>query len=149
MIRRATEADLAAIQAIEQGSFPAVWAAAAFAAELALPHARVDVLVEDDRIVGFASYWLVVPGAQHAAEVHILSIATHPTARRRGVAAQLLAHALGAGRAIGATLATLEVRRSNAAAIALYARHGFATAHVRKRYYQDNDEDGLVMLASL
>ena len=148
MIRAATPGDLAAIQEIERGSFAVVWSDAAFAAELALPQARVDVLVDDDRVRGFASYWLVVPGAQHAAEVHILSIATHPSHRRRGIAAQLLLHALAAGRARGATLATLEVRRGNAPAIALYARHGFRTVHTRTGYYQDG-EDGLVMLAAL
>ncbi len=148
MIRPATRDDLAAIHAIERGSFAVMWDAEAFAAELALPHARVDVLVEAGRVVGFASYWLVVPGAQVAAEVQILSIATHPDHRRRGISSRLLVHALTAGRAIGATLGTLEVRRGNGAAIALYERHGFATVHTRKGYYQDG-EDGLVMLATM
>jgi ribosomal-protein-alanine N-acetyltransferase len=40
---------------------------------------------------------------------------------------------------------TLEVRRSNPAAIALYERHGFRAAGLRRRYYQDNGEDAVVM----
>ncbi len=49
----------------------------------------------------------------------------------------------------GCTLATLEVRRSNVPAIALYERAGFKTVHVRARYYQDDNEDALVMLREL
>jgi ribosomal-protein-alanine N-acetyltransferase len=63
------------------------------------------------------------------------------------VGAQLLAHALAEGRAAHCTLATLEVRRGNAPAIALYERAGFRTVHVRARYYQDNGEDALVMVS--
>jgi ribosomal-protein-alanine N-acetyltransferase len=40
---------------------------------------------------------------------------------------------------------TLEVRRSNAVAIHLYEREGFRAAGMRRRYYQDNGEDALVM----
>ncbi|HVK89683.1 MAG TPA: ribosomal protein S18-alanine N-acetyltransferase [Kofleriaceae bacterium] len=143
-IEPATPGDLDAIHEIERHSFPKAWPRDAFEAELARPHARVDVL-RDPRVVGFCNYWLVTASA----EVHILSIATHPDRRRAGLGAALLAHALDAGRAIGATLATLEVRRGNKPAIALYERAGFKTVHVRARYYQDDGEDALVMLASL
>ena len=77
----------------------------------------------------------------------MLAIATQPDQRGRGIGAQLLAHVLAAARRAGCTLATLEVRRSNAPAIALYERAGFRTVHVRARYYQDDGEDALVMLA--
>jgi ribosomal-protein-alanine N-acetyltransferase len=46
-------------------------------------------------------------------------------------------------------LATLEVRRSNVPAIALYEHAGFKITHVRARYYADNDEDAIVMLKAL
>jgi ribosomal-protein-alanine N-acetyltransferase len=82
-------------------------------------------------------------------ELHVLSIATHPDHRRRGLAGLLLAHAIEAARAMRATLATLEVRKGNAPAIALYERIGFRTVHVRARYYADGDEDALVMTMAL
>lgn len=148
-IEPATTADLAALHEIERHSFPNPQSVEQLAAELARPHARLDLIRERGTPIAFASYWIVVPGAQHAAEVHILSIATHPDFRRRGLAGQLLGHALAAGRAVGAEIATLEVRRSNAPAIALYEAHGFSTVHVRPGYYQSNNEDALVMLASL
>jgi len=143
VIVRATAAHLDAIDAIERHSFPRPWPRATFETELATPHARVDVVLDArDAVLAFHDYWLV------ANEVHVLAIATHPDHRRGGHGRALLEHALTAGRAGGATLATLEVRRGNAPAIALYERCGFAVTHVRARYYEDNDEDALVMLAS-
>ena len=115
---------------------------ATFESELAHDWARIDVEI-DDRVIGFCNYWLV------ANEVHILAIATRPDRRRAGIGGRLLAHALDAGRAIHCTLATLEVRRGNVPAIAMYERAGFRTVHVRERYYQDDGEDALVMLAEL
>ncbi|MDX2086665.1 MAG: ribosomal protein S18-alanine N-acetyltransferase [Kofleriaceae bacterium] len=143
-IEPATSADLEAIHEIERHSFPRAWLREQYEAELVREGARVDV-VRDPKVIGFCNYWLVAVSG----EVHILSIATHPDRRRSGMGGALLAHALDAGRAIGATVATLEVRRSNKPAIAMYERAGFRTVHVRARYYQDGDEDALVMLAPL
>ena len=143
-IEPATAAELDAIHVIEDDAFGKRWPRDAFEAELARPHARVDV-ARQRAIVGFCHYWIV----EVSGEVHILSIASHPAHRRAGIGQKLLAHGLDAGRARGATLATLEVRRGNMAAIALYERAGFRTVHVRKAYYQDDGEDALVMLAEL
>lgn len=160
IIEPATHADLDAIDEIEQHSFATPWPRSVFEGELTREWARVDIvrMRPAGPIVAFANYWLVaLPRAQHAqdplaaggGEVHILAISTHPDHRRQGVGARLLAHALDQGRAIGATLATLEVRKGNRPAIALYERAGFKTVHVRAHYYQDNQEDALVMLADL
>lgn len=141
-IEPAVASDLDAIHEIERHSFKTAWTRETFEAELARDVARIDVARDPD-VIAFCNYWLAV------GEVHILSIATHPDRRRSGVAGKLLAHALDAGRELGATLATLEVRRGNKPAIALYERAGFRTVHVRARYYQDDGEDALVMLAEL
>jgi ribosomal-protein-alanine N-acetyltransferase len=139
----ATSADLDAIDEIERVSFPVPWPRETFAAELDRAWARVDVARQAGRIVAFCNYWLVTT------ELHVLAIATLPGERGRGIARDLLAHVLAVGVTAGCTLATLEVRRSNAAAIALYERAGFKTVHVRARYYHDDGEDALVMLADL
>ena len=147
MIRLATHADLDAIEEIDRHSFPRPWSRATFEAELARDVARIAVI--DDRdclrkvVIAFCNYWLV------AGEVHILAIATHPDHRRAGLGAKLLAHALDEGRAAHCTIATLEVRRGNTPAIALYERAGFCIVHVRQRYYVDNNEDALVMTCDL
>ena len=161
MIRPATFADLDAVDEIERHSFKTPWPRATFESELTRDWARIDVAVEspgfagarsnaercgdmiDDRVIGFCNYWLV------ANEVHVLAIATRPDRRRAGIGGRLLAHALDRGREIHCTLATLEVRRGNVPAIAMYERAGFRTVHVRERYYQDDGEDALVMLAAL
>jgi ribosomal-protein-alanine N-acetyltransferase len=149
IITPATAADLDAIHEIEQHSFKVAWPRETFEAELLREHARVDV-VRDPHVIGFCNYWLIAPDHNRVGgEIHILSIATHPDRRRAGIGARLLGHALDAGRAIGATLATLEVRRGNRPAIALYEHAGFRTVHVRARYYQDDGEDALVMLLDL
>jgi ribosomal-protein-alanine N-acetyltransferase len=142
MIRRATHADLDAIVEIDAHSFPRPWSRKTFEDELARDVARISV-VDTGRVIAFNNYWVV------AGEVHILAIATHPDHRRGGIAGTLLAHALDDGRAQHCTIATLEVRRGNRPAIALYERAGFRTVHVRERYYQDNNEDALVMTCEL
>jgi ribosomal-protein-alanine N-acetyltransferase len=84
-----------------------------------------------------------------ADEVHLLAIATHPDHRRRGVAARLLDHLLAVARAHTARIVTLEVRRTNAPAIALYERRGFKRVGVRPAYYQEDNEDAVVMTLEL
>jgi ribosomal-protein-alanine N-acetyltransferase len=163
-IEPATAADLDAIDEIERHSFPVPWPRAAFETELSRHHARLDVArasraptraptrapsrapTRAPDVVGFCNYWLVPEPGGTTGEVQILAIATHPDHRRAGVGAALLARALAEGRAAHCTLATLEVRRGNAPAIALYERAGFRVVHVRRGYYQDNAEDALVML---
>jgi ribosomal-protein-alanine N-acetyltransferase len=144
IIAPATAADLDAIHDIERHSFPQPWPRSAFETELTRSLARLDV-ARRPAVAGFINYWLVTD-PEGGGEVHIHSVATHPDHRRAGIGAALLHRALAEGRAAGCTLATLEVRRGNAPAIAMYERAGFRTVHVRARYYQDNGEDALVML---
>jgi ribosomal-protein-alanine N-acetyltransferase len=148
IIAPATLADLDAIDAIERHSFVRPWPRETFEAELTRDIARLDV-ARTHLILGFCNYWVVPDPEARSGEVHILAIATHPDHRRAGTGAALLDHALAEGRAWNARLATLEVRRGNRPAIALYERAGFRTVHVRRQYYQDNGEDALVMLTEL
>lgn len=148
IIEPATPADLDAIDEIERHSFHRPWPREVWQAELARDVARLEV-ARAPAVVGFCNYWLVVDPHGRAGEVHILAIATHPDRRRAGIGAALLGHALDRARAARCGLATLEVRRGNAPAIAMYERAGFRTVHVRARYYQDDGEDALVMLSEL
>lgn len=143
VVTPAVEADLDAVDEIEQHSFKSPWPRDTFKAELLREWARLDVGRLAGKLVTFCNYWLVTT------ELHILAIATHPDYRGRGLARQLLEHVLGVARATGCSLATLEVRRSNHPAIALYEGAGFKTVHVRARYYQDDNEDALVMLRAI
>jgi len=141
IIASSTDADLDAVMAIEQLSFPAPWLRQAFADELARPWARLEVLrqVATDGVVAFCNYWLV------ADELHILNIAVHPDERRRGHAARLVRHILDEAGRNKARVVSLEVRVSNQAASELYRKFGFREVGRRPRYYADNGEDALLM----
>lgn len=142
------EADLAAVVAIEAASFPRPWSADAFRAELARPFAHCMILRDrlpgtPGDVVAHLVFWVL------AGEAQLLNVAVRPDRRGQGLGRRLVAHVVATAEAAGAHLVTLEVRRSNTAAIAVYAALGFAVVAVRARYYQDNDEDALVMERSL
>lgn len=136
----ATRSDIDAIFAIAARCFPIPWPRDELEKELSRPYATLRVLRADgDGIAGFLDFWHV------QGEVQIMNVAVLPELRRRGYAAALLEDALRLAAQAGASFAVLEVRPSNDAAIALYARHGFDRLGVRPRYYSDNQEDALVM----
>ena len=90
-------------------------------------------------IVGLVGIWTAVDQA------HIVVIATRPSERGKGVGELLLIATLSEAKKIGATNATLEVRKSNLVARALYRKYGFADVGIRHKYYHDNREDAIIM----
>jgi ribosomal-protein-alanine N-acetyltransferase len=138
-------ADLDAVMEIERVSFRSPWSRQVFLEELARDWAHVDIVREVDTgaVLGFANYWLV------ADEVHVLNLATHPQARRAGHASQMMAHMVDFARRELCRYVTLEVRRSNAAALRLYRRFAFRAIGVRPNYYAEDQEDAIVMLLDL
>ena len=136
--------DPAAILAIDRACF--AQGTINVGAELERPWSQVWVARETGETSeprAFLLAWLVVD------ELHILSVATLPDFRRRGMARALIERAIAFGQDKGARSILLEVRRSNAAAIQLYRSFGFWTAGVRPRYYADNLEDAVEMTALL
>ena len=94
---------------------------------------------DDERIAGLVSIWIVLDQA------HITAIATSPHERRRGIGGLLMVLAINEAIDRGAEVATLEVRKSNQRAQALYRRFGFTETGIRHKYYSDNKEDALIM----
>lgn len=90
-------------------------------------------------LVGYCAVWVIYD------EVHINNLAVLPDWRRRGVARALLEVVLGETASDGAPDATLEVRRSNDAALKLYEGLGFVVEGVRHKYYSQPIEDALVL----
>lgn len=82
-------------------------------------------------------------------EMEIYNIAVRDSFRRKGLGKRLLFHALDAARRAGIGRALLEVRPSNAAALALYASAGFAVCGCRRKYYKDSGEDALILARDL
>lgn len=135
-----TPADLDAVTAVERASYSSGWPATAFAHEIEHNRlARYFVLEVGDDLVGFAGTWLMVD------EAHVVTIAVRPDLRRAGYGRLLLHALILAARHAGMEAATLEVRVSNEAARALYRRYGFWDVGERKKYYQDNGEDAIIM----
>lgn len=139
--RLAGEDELDQVAAIEAASFSNPWTRAMLARELQHSEiTRIYVLKLPGRgIAAFCACWLVVD------EAHINTLAVEQSMRRQGLAIALLEHVLADVTADGATQATLEVRRSNVAALRLYERLGFVVAAVRPNYYSQPDEDGLIL----
>jgi len=138
-------ADLDTVMEIERVSFRSPWSRQVFLEELTRDWAHVDVVRDaiTGDVVGFANYWLV------ADEVHVLNLATHPQARRAGHASRMMAHMIDFARRELCRYVTLEVRRSNAAALRLYRRFAFRAIGVRPNYYAEDQEDAIVMLLDL
>src|SRR5262245_59837623 len=130
-----------AIMAIEVVSFTNPWTREMYRAELDNRGVSYCFVARDeaDAVVGYCAFWRVLD------ELHINNLAVLPSRRRAGVATALLTHVLRFGVTLGATRATLEVRRSNEAARLLYERFGFTVASVRHAYYTKPVEDALVL----
>jgi ribosomal-protein-alanine N-acetyltransferase len=137
-ISRLTYADLPQVIAIERRAFPTPWSLAMFVLELSKPSGICLAARRDGRMCGYTVC------SRYDTVWHIMNVAVDPDERRTGVATALLADLL---ERVGDPQAryTLEVRQSNVAAIELYQRFGFRTAGLRRRYYQDNGEDALIM----
>jgi ribosomal-protein-alanine N-acetyltransferase len=137
-IRRLTYADLPQVVAIERRAFPTPWSLAMFVLELSKPSGICLAALEDGHLRGY----LIC--SRYDTVWHVMNIAVDPVMRRRGVASALLGELLARVDDARARY-TLEVRRSNAGAIRLYEQFGFRAAGTRRRYYQDNGEDALIM----
>ncbi|MGD9762955.1 MAG: ribosomal protein S18-alanine N-acetyltransferase [Candidatus Binatia bacterium] len=134
-------ADLAQVMEIERLAFPNAWTPGLFLHELKLDFSRLQLARRDDAartLLGYACWWLV------GEEVHILNLAVHPDARRTGTGRALVQRILDDARAHHAVSVSLEVRKDNDPATALYRTMGFAPIGVRRNYY-GRGEDAVIM----
>lgn len=138
--RPMTDADVEAVFAIEALAYPFPWTEGIFHDCLRVGYCCW-VLEEDGTIIG---YGIMSVGA---GESHILNICVHPEHQRRGYATLLMRHLMHIAKRHHAELSLLEVRRSNIAALSLYAHLGFKEIGVRKDYYPapGGREDALVL----
>ncbi|HEY5142779.1 MAG TPA: ribosomal protein S18-alanine N-acetyltransferase [Solirubrobacteraceae bacterium] len=136
-ISRLTYADLPQVIAIERRAFPTPWSLAMFVLELSKPSGICLAARRDGVLVGY------VICSRYEDVWHIMNVAIDPGHRRRGSATALLGQIIE--RVGGEARLTLEVRPSNDGAIRLYERFGFLPAGMRRRYYQDNGEDAVIM----
>ena len=166
-LREMAAGDLEAVARLEGELFGAeAWSRDLLAAELKASHGpRADrryVVVESDaadhaadrdggvgldgpRLLGYAG--LYHAGGLSGAD--LLTIATIPAARGRGIASLMLTELVSTAREMSCPDVLLEVRQSNETAQRLYTRHGFVPIGRRRRYYQAPPEDAVVMRLTL
>ena len=137
-IRRLTYADLPQIMGLERRTFSTPWSLAMFVLELSKPAGICLAALKGRQMVGF----LVC--SRYDVVWHIMNVAVDPDERRKGIARSMLLELFERIDDPDARY-TLEVRESNQGAIALYERYGFKAAGRRRRYYQDNGEDAVIM----
>lgn len=127
------------IAQLEQACFSSPWTANMLTDALFDTQASF-IVAEDEEgnVLGYAGLHVIVD------EGYIDNVAVEPDARRHGVASALLDVFCRFGAANLAFL-SLEVRASNAPAIALYEKHGFVQAGLRKNYYEKPREDAIIM----
>lgn len=140
-IKPMTQMDLDNVIAIEAASYGEHhWSKESFfnelSNELAHYYCAFDV---NDNLMGYAGTWQILE------EAHITNIAVSPDYRRKKVGEVLLTTIINDCKNNGIKYITLEVRVSNTPAINLYEKYGFKSLGTRKGYYQNNNEDALIM----
>ena len=127
------------VAALERECFSLPWSETML--EDSLYDERASFIVAEDEegnVIGYAGLHVVLD------EGYIDNIAVEEAARRHGVASALLDVYCRFGE-INLAFLTLEVRKSNTAAIALYEKHGFQQVGLRPGFYQKPREDAVIM----
>jgi ribosomal-protein-alanine N-acetyltransferase len=133
---------LRAVLRIEAQTVHHGWSIGLYLAELRREHDRLYVAAKvGSQVVGFAGV-LFQDG-----DAHVTTVGVDDRWQRHGIATRMMLVLARRARAVGAAHLTLEVRSSNAAAVALYRRFGLAPAGVRQNYYSELGEDALIMWA--
>lgn len=143
-LRPMNEADLPRIHRIELASYDYPWSLGNFADSLRAGYSMW-VREAEGEVIGYYAMMAA------AGEAHLLNLTIAPLWRRHGLGRDLLDHCLDRARDHRAGSLFLEVRTSNAAAIALYRGSGFVDLAVRRKYYpaRDGREDALIMKKDL
>ena len=138
-IENMTADHVAQVAALETICFHDPWSEKSVASELTNPLSLWLVALDGDRVAGYVGSQSVL------GESDMMNVAVHPDYRRQGVAERLCLALVEALKEKGNHCLTLEVRASNAPAIALYEKLGFSEIGRRKNYYRNPREDALIL----
>lgn len=142
-IKRLGADHIDAICALEERCFSVPWSRESFMWAKDNENDYFIVAEENGTVVGYAGLCFVLP------EGDIANVATAPEHRRRGIAAALVADIIDFAKKRGIKSLMLEVRASNAGAVALYEKFGFIKVAERKKYYSKPTEDADIMRLEL
>ena len=134
-----TDAHVDAVAALEAICFADPWSANSVASELTNPLSCWLVALAADTVVGYIGSQTVM------GETDMMNVAVRPDHRRKGIAESLIRALVQKLKECESHCLTLEVRASNAPAIALYEKLGFTEAGRRRNYYRNPKEDALIL----
>ena len=133
------EVHVAQVAELEKLCFADPWSEKSIASELGNIWSYWIVALDSERVVGYI-------GSQSSAdETDVMNVAVHPDYRRRGIAESLIESLIRELKNRGSHALMLEVRDSNAPAIALYEKLGFQQVGLRKNYYHNPKEHARIL----
>lgn len=138
-IRKMKEADIPEIARLEKEIFSDSWSEKAIKETFDQQQTLVLVAYEDKQLIGYLILYFVLE------EGEIARIAVISDHRRQGVGARLLLELEDLCEDNGITKLLLDVRESNKAAISFYTSYGFVQDGIRRNFYTDPQEDGILM----
>ena len=139
-VTRMRRRHLRGVMAIERRVYPRPWSSNLFLSEMAETDNRIYLVARLDReVVGYAGM------ISYGEEAHVTNIAVAPEHQRRKIASRLLHDLVVHAIELHAEAVSLEVRVTNWGAQRLYGRFGFRPVGIRKNYYQEINEDALIM----
>ncbi|MGN1016115.1 MAG: ribosomal protein S18-alanine N-acetyltransferase [Faecousia sp.] len=138
-IRKMTTREVSRVAELEKLCFAMPWSEKSVAGELENPLSLWLVAMEGESLAGYVGSQTVMD------ETDMMNLAVAPQFRRQGVGEALVNVLVAALKDLGSRCLTLEVRDSNEAARALYAKLGFVEIGRRRGYYRDPREDALIL----
>lgn len=137
-VMRLRERHIPQLAALELSCFTLPWHAEQYQTAFSRRFFHAYGVVQNDTLLAYVSVYNLVDSLE------ILNVATHPDHRRKNLARTVLSYLLRVARRLDMSDAVLEVREHNTPAIRLYEGLGFRRAGLRKAYYTDTGEDGIV-----
>ena len=137
-VKRLTEKDTANIAALEKECFAHPWSEKAVTEHITNPNNGFFGAFDNDVIIGYGGVCTVVD------EAYITNICTSKSHRRCGAANEILSEIERFCKSKNCSFISLEVRKSNTAAIKLYESHAFSAVGLRKKFYSAPDEDAII-----
>lgn len=138
-IKRMTLSDVQGIYEIESECFSKPWSLDGIKTELNNDNANFFVAKEGDKVAGYIGSYIIID------ECMIANVAVTKEFRKTGVASKLLEKLIEVCKTRDVKLMSLEVRKSNSSAIALYNKFLFNNVGTRKNFYQSPTEDAIIM----
>ncbi len=140
IVRKMKISDIDKVLEIENECFSTPWSKDAFITELTKNKlAKYFVAEVNGEVVAYGGMWLIVD------EAHITNIAVNHKYRGMGIGTKVVKNLIQEGKNTNICRMTLEVRKTNLNAQELYKKLGFIFSGIRPKYYQDNNEDAIIM----